>query len=210
MRADAPLAHHFDSLETQQTAARFGMWLFLTTEILLFAGLFVAYGLYRYFFPATFIEGSHHLHTAYGAVNTVVLITSSLTVAMAVHYARTDRPRLTAWMLLLSIAMGFAFLGIKAVEYGHHIHDGALPGPFFHLEGFQAPYGGLFFSLYFLATGLHAIHVVIGMSILAWAAWRAWKGSYSSAYYTPIELSGMYWHLVDLVWIYLFPLLYLA
>ncbi|WP_224247121.1 cytochrome c oxidase subunit 3 family protein [Hyalangium gracile] len=204
------LAHHFASLEVQNHAARLGMWLFLSTEILLFAGLFVCYGCYRYLFPDAFAAASRHLDLTLGTVNTVVLITSSLTAALAVHYAKEGKSKLVAWMFILTIAMACAFLVIKGFEYSHKFHEGALPGRHYRMEAVQLPGAPLYFSIYFLATGLHAFHVIVGMSVLVWLTIKALREqNFGPNNYTAVELGSMYWHLVDLVWIFLFPLLYL-
>jgi cytochrome c oxidase subunit III len=204
------LAEHFASLEVQNHAARLGMWLFLSTEILLFAGLFVCYGFYRYAFPEAFAACSRHLDLTFGTVNTIVLITSSLTAALAVHYAKEGKNSLVAIMFGLTIAMACAFLVIKGFEYSHKFAEGALPGPYYHFEEVQLPGAPLYFTIYFLATGLHAFHVIIGMSVLVWLMVRALREkNFGPNNYTAVELGSMYWHLVDLVWIFLFPLLYL-
>ena len=203
------LAHHFSSLARQNEAMRLGMWLFLATEILLFAGLFTGYAVYRFQFPEAFAECSRHLELMLGTVNTVVLITSSLTVALAIHYARSDRPRAAAICLVITLLFALAFLGIKAVEYAQHFHERSLPGKYYAYEEVKIAGAAMFFALYFLMTGLHGLHVIAGMSVLSWLLWRTLQGRYSSRYYTGLELGGLYWHLVDLVWIFLYPLLYL-
>ncbi len=203
------LAHHFSSLSRQNEAMQLGMWLFLATEILLFAGLFTGYSVYRFQFPEAFAACSRHLELSLGTVNTLVLITSSLTVALSIHYARSDRPRAAAVCLVLTLLFALTFLGIKFVEYSAHFHEKSLPGKYYAFEEVKIPGAAMFFSLYFLMTGLHGLHVVAGMSVLSWLLWRTLQGRYSSAYYTGLELGGLYWHLVDLVWIFLYPLLYL-
>jgi len=203
------LGHHFSSLARQNEAMRLGMWLFLATEILLFAGLFTGYAVYRFEFPEAFKEASRHLELTAGTVNTLVLITSSLTVALAIHYARSNRPKAAAVCLVLTLAFALAFLGIKAIEYTAHFHEKSLPGKYYAFEEVKIPGAAMFFSLYFLMTGLHGLHVVVGMSVLSWILWRTLQGRYSERYYTGLELGGLYWHLVDLVWIFLYPLLYL-
>jgi cytochrome c oxidase subunit 3 len=208
--AGAPhLAHHFSNLETQAHAARLGMWLFLATEVLLFGGLFVAYVVYRYMFGEAFVESSKLIETHFGAINTVILITSSLTVALAHHHVEHGASRKAGLLLAVSVLAGVAFLGIKAIEYSHHFGAGELPGRYYTYEGVQAHGAPMFWSLYFLMTGLHGIHVVIGMGVLAVLAFRCWRGDYQDGYSTPVELGGLYWHLVDLIWIFLFPLFYL-
>ena len=203
------IGHHFSSLQRQTDAMRLGMWLFLATEVLLFSGLFCGYSVYRLQFHEAFAEGSRHLQTGLGTVNTIVLITSSFTVAMAIHFARTDRPRAAAICLAITILFALGFLGIKAVEYTNHFRERALPGKYYAFEEVKAPGAAMFYTLYFLMTGLHAVHVVGGMSVLGYILWRTLQGRYSSAYYMGMELGGLYWHLVDLVWIFLYPLLYL-
>jgi cytochrome c oxidase subunit 3 len=206
-----PLAHHFGSPAVQTYAARFGMWLFLSTEVLLFAGLFLAYAIYRYMFPETWVLASHNLlDLKMGTINTIVLISSSLTVALAIHYVRAGKNKVAVGLLVFTLLCAVAFLVIKYFEYSHKFHEGMLPGQFYSYEGLQTPGAPMFFSVYFLATGLHALHVVIGMAVLIWVTVLTVKGRFSPVYYTPVELGGLYWHLVDLVWIFLFPLLYLV
>jgi cytochrome c oxidase subunit 3 len=207
--ADVHLAHHFSSLERQVDASRLGMWLFLCTEVLLFAGLFVAYSVYRFSFPAAFAAASRSSEIWAGTVNTLVLISSSLTVALAIHFVRTDRQRAAVVCLSITILFALAFLGIKAIEYTSHFHEGQLPGRFYTYEEVRLPGASMYWALYFLMTGLHGLHVLIGMTVLSVILFRTAHGYYSSHYYVGIELAGLYWHLVDLIWIFLFPLLYL-
>lgn len=205
-----PWATHFGSPAVQTYAARFGMWLFLATEVLLFAGLFLGYSVYRYLFPQTWALASRHLDLTMGTVNTIVLITSSLTVALAIHFVRSGKNRTALVMLLITLACACGFLVIKYFEYSHKFHEGTLPGRFYTYEGLQTEGAPMFYAIYFLSTGLHALHVVIGMTVLGWVTYWVAKGRFSPTYYTPVELGGLYWHLVDLVWIFLFPLLYLV
>ena len=203
------LAHHFETIEKQDHAVRLGMWLFLGTEVLLFAGLFLGYTVYRHFYHQTFHEASRTLDLTLGTLNTVVLITSSFTVAMGFHAIKQGKNKLCAALLAVTIIFALTFLVVKGFEYHHKFAEGALPGKFYHFSEVTGPGANLFFTVYFLATGLHAFHVIVGMSILAWLMVRVIKGRYSASYYVPVELGGLYWHLVDLVWIFLFPLLYL-
>ena len=288
----AHLQHHFDTPLQQFDSAKLGMWLFLATEILLFGGLFVAYAIYRANHPEIFSWAHHLLDTKLGAINTVVLLTSSLTMAWGVRAAQLGQRKLLILLLCLTLLGGFGFLGIKYVEYsskykhgllwgkayepdqhylaehfglpmqeGEHgdtagdAHDaaephaepGETPSSFapeatasgaseeeFKIDrstigdaasgpaGRAAPDSGdahevlpqpqnvhIFFSIYFLMTGLHGIHVILGMAIIAWLLRRAVRGDFSPSYFTPVDLGGLYWHLVDLIWIFLFPLLYL-
>jgi cytochrome c oxidase subunit 3 len=203
------LAHHFDDMATQNRAVRLGMWLFLGTEVLLFAGLFLGYTVYRWLYHPTFKAAASHLSVLMGGINTVVLISSSLTVALAYHAIKEGKSKKCAAFLAFTIACAGVFLVIKYFEYAHKIHEGLLPGRFYSYEGITTPGANLFFAVYFLATGLHAFHVIVGASILAWLLVRVRKGLYSPAHYVPVELGALYWHLVDLIWIFLFPLLYL-
>jgi cytochrome c oxidase subunit 3 len=203
------LAHHFESLEKQGHAARMGMWLFLATEILLFAVLFAAYGVYRYLYYDAFVAASKTVETWVGAVNTGVLVTSSLTVALGVDAAARGNGKRTGLLLLASVALAVVFLALKAYEYHHHFVTGQLPTRYYTYAEIQAPGVGIFWALYFLITGLHAIHVVIGMTILTVVAVMALRGRFAPEYHTPVELGGLYWHLVDLIWIFVFPLIYL-
>jgi cytochrome c oxidase subunit 3 len=204
------LQHHFDTLEQQLHASQLGMWVFLVTEVLFFGGLFMAYILYRIWYPRMFVAASHELSVPLGAFNTAVLIGSSLTMAFAVRSAQMgERPRTQVTWLLATIFLGSVFLGVKVIEYSEKITHHLVPGPNFH---FHEPFGHtaqLYFSLYFAMTGLHATHMIIGIGLMAVIAWQAGRGKFSPQWYTPVEISGLYWHFVDLVWIFLFPLLYL-
>jgi cytochrome c oxidase subunit III len=204
-----PLAHHFDDLDQQHEAAALGMWVFLVTEVLFFGGLFAGYGLYRFRYAEGFMEASRHLSVPLGAFNTVVLIGSSLTMAMGVHSAQLGRRKAITLYLCLTILLGMVFLGVKVVEYSDKFQEGHVPGQAFVHEGPLARQAELFFSFYFAMTGLHALHMVVGIGLLAFYARVAWRGRFSPEYYAPIENLGLYWHFVDIVWIFLFPLLYL-
>lgn len=205
------LAAHFASLDVQKHAARLGMWLFLATEILLFAGLFACYAAYRFLFPEAWAASSRSLDLFMGTVNTIVLITSSLTAAMAVHYAKEGKNKAVGMMFLLTLLMACAFLVIKYFEYSHKFHIGTLPGRYYFYEGIQLPGAPLYFTVYFASTALHAFHVIIGMCVLAVIMVRAFRSAeFGPNNYTMVELGSMYWHLVDLVWIFLFPMLYLV
>jgi len=207
--AEHAVAHQFDDAEQQHEASTLGMWLFLVTEILFFGGLFMLYVVYRTTYPDAFAEGSHHLDLRLGAFNTVILIGSSLTMALAVHAAQVGRQRVLVGFLGLTIVLGCVFLVIKGFEYAAKFEHGLVPGPGFLLAGPLAPQVELFFCLYFAMTALHAIHMVIGVGVLAVIAAMATRGAFGPAYITPVELMGLYWHFVDVVWIFLFPLLYL-
>jgi cytochrome c oxidase subunit III len=208
-RGQAHLAHHFDTIQQQEGAVRLGMWLFLGTEVLLFAGLFLGYTVYRYFFHEAFHECSRSLDIRLGTLNTIVLITSSLSVALGYYGIKQGKQKFCAGMLIFTILCAIGFLVIKAFEYHHKFHVGALPGKWYHFKEVTAPGANLYFTVYFLATGLHAFHVIVGASVLVWILLRLLKGEFGPQNYVVVELGGLYWHLVDLVWIFLFPLLYL-
>ena len=203
------LAHQFDSLGQQTEAATLGMWVFLVTEVLFFGGLFVTYAVYRSFYPAAFSAASHELDILLGGINTAVLITSSLTMALAVHAAQLGQRRLLMIFLVVTMVLGTVFLGIKAVEYYHKFAEHHVPGATFQFEREHQRHAQIFFSLYFIMTGLHAIHMIIGIGVLLVMWIWAWRGTITREYAGPIEISGLYWHFVDIVWIFLFPLLYL-
>lgn len=208
--ADYQAAHHFESADAQFEANKMGVWLFLVTEILLFGGLFCAFAVFRSWYFDSFVEAHHHLDKVLGTVNTVVLIFSSLTMALAIRAAQQSNKKLTHLLLVITLACAAAFLVIKGFEYHHKWADGLLPGKYFTGQGFEHPHAAVFFGIYFVMTGIHGIHILIGMGLILWVLLRNRKGEFSSKYYSPIEGVGLYWHLVDLVWIFLFPLLYLV
>ena len=212
-QGDSPsgrLQHQFESMDQQKEASSLGMWVFLVTEILFFGGLFLAYTIYRWQNARAFAHASLHMDIALGTVNTAVLICSSLTMAMAVHSAAAGRRKLLILFLVATMILGGAFLGIKAVEYTDHIRHHLFPGPGFHYAvPADARAAEMFFSLYFAMTGLHALHMVVGLGQLTTLLVLARRRRFSPGYYTPVEISGLYWHFVDIVWIFLFPLLYL-
>jgi cytochrome c oxidase subunit 3 len=204
-----PVAHHFDDAEQQREAGTLGMWIFLVTEIMFFGGMFTAYVVYRTLFPETFAHASHHLDVRLGTFNTAVLIASSLTMALSVHAAQVGRRGAILRWLALTALLGSTFLVVKSYEYAHKFAEGHVPGPAFSWSGPDAPQAQLFFGLYFAMTGVHALHMIIGLGILAWLLREARRGRFGPAYNTPVELTGLYWHFVDIVWIFLFPFLYL-
>ncbi len=203
------LAHHFSDVGQQRESAKLGVWLFLLTEILLFGGLFCAYAIYRSWNPDMFHNAHKVLSVGMGATNTVVLILSSVTMALAIRGMQLGKRKQTIVNLAITLALAGVFLVIKYFEYEHKIHLGQLPGKWYTFQGIEGSNPHVFFSIYFMMTGLHGIHVIGGMSVIAWLIYKTSKNSYSSEYYTPIEMTGLYWHLVDLIWIFLFPLLYL-
>lgn len=209
------LEHHFVSLEQQFDSAKLGMWVFLITEILLFSALFVAYAVYRQQHPEVFAAASGTLNQMWGTINTIVLLTSSLTVALSIHYIKQDKVKQCVYYLLATVALAAGFMVIKYIEYSTKFEHGVFPGAAFDPHGAQYEHladvaaAPQFFSLYFVMTGLHGLHVLVGMLVIGVLAFMTWRGRFSSAWYTPVELAGLYWHLVDIVWIFLFPLFYL-
>ncbi len=209
------LAHHFDSYAQQRESSTLGMWLFLVTEIMFFGGMFLAYTLYRREFPLAFQAGSHELDIKLGVFNTAVLIGSSLTMAMAVRSAQLSRRKAIVWFLIATMVLGGIFLGVKVIEYSEKFHHHHVPGPSFHFEG-EGRFEGvpennvqMFFSLYFAMTGTHALHMIIGIGIMLFMLRPAWRGRWNADNHNLVEGFGLYWHFVDIIWIFLFPLLYL-
>jgi cytochrome c oxidase subunit 3 len=205
-----PQASHFGSDEARSQAAHVGMWVFLATEVLLFAALFTAYAVYRVDYPETFRAAREHMKVGIGTANTYLLVTSSICVAFAVWAVRQERTGLATFLLLVAVVLGLGFLTLKGVEYAEHVREGALPGRWYALEEFPRPGASLYFTLYFLLTGVHALHVLVGVSVLAVLTVQTAWGKYSGRYHTPLELGGMYWHLVDIIWLFVWPLLYLV
>lgn len=201
------LAEQFDDLQQQEETATVGMWTFLGTEILFFGGLFLAYTVYRVTYPQAFAEGSHHGNLLLGSLNTAILLTSSLSMAFSVHAAQAGRRKSLLLFLSITLFFGLAFLALKGLEYSEHISEGLLPGAGFRPDlsrGVQ-----MFFVLYFLMTGLHALHMLIGCGVIGVLLRMAWKGKFTPEYSNPVEISGLYWHFVDIVWVFLYPLFYL-
>jgi cytochrome c oxidase subunit III len=208
---DAPpqLRHHFVDMEAQREASALGMWIFLVTEVLFFGGMFTAYVVYRSSYRRAFEGASNLLDIRLGAFNTAVLILSSLTMALAVWASSMGKRNWIILFLVLTILLGGTFLGVKVVEYAQKFAHQEVPGAHFVVPEGLPRQSELFFSLYFCMTGLHALHMIIGIGLLAWLIVRARHGAFSPTYNTPVDLVGLYWHFVDIVWIFLFPLLYL-
>jgi cytochrome c oxidase subunit III len=213
--APPELRHHFASLEAQKEASSLGMWIFLVTEVLFFGGMFTAYAIYRETYRHAFEGASNLLDLRLGAFNTIVLILSSLTMALAVWAGRQGRNNLIILFLALTMLLGATFLGVKVVEYKQKFEHHEVPGPHFVIpldEETHQPLprqSEMFFSLYFCMTGLHALHMIIGIGLLSWLILRARRDEFTVRYNTPVDMVGLYWHFVDIVWIFLFPLLYL-
>jgi cytochrome c oxidase subunit 3 len=201
------LQHHFHNMAQQLEASVLGMWVFLVTEVMFFGGLFMAYLLYRYMYPEAWLAGSHELNEVLGGVNTVVLICSSLTMALAVRAAQVGSRNGQIVNLILTIIFGTIFLVVKYFEYSAKFEHHLVPGASF--DPTRDPAQQLYFSLYFMMTGVHALHMVVGVVLMLIILRMAWKGQFGPGYFAPVEISGLYWHFVDIVWIFLFPLLYL-
>lgn len=208
--ADHLLAEQFDDLEQQREAAKLGMWVFLATEVLFFGALFLAYTVYRYLYPEAFAAASRHTEILLGGANTAVLLFSSTLMALAVRAAQLGQRRNLIWLLIGTALLGLFFLGIKAVEYHKDFDAHLVPGAGFAWQESNPAAAELFFWLYFAMTGLHAIHVTVGVVLLLVLAWLAGRRRFENGNYLPIEIVGLYWHFVDIVWVFLFPLLYLA
>ena len=205
---DAAVAHQFEDLPQQHEADTLGMWVFLVTEMLLFGGLFLAYAVYRSLYPEAWAEGSHHSDLLLGTINTGILLISSLTVAMAVHGSEEASWRTVSILLSVTALLGAAFLGIKFYEYYVHYQSGIVPGIRFHQTGPHAAQVALFFVFYFVMTGLHALHLIVGIGIMAVLAWLVRTRRMRK--HITIEMAGLYWHLIDIIWVFLYPLFYLV
>jgi cytochrome c oxidase subunit 3 len=224
------LQHHFENMEQQREAGTLGMWVFLVTEIMFFGGMFLAYTLYRSTYPEAFASASNHLDITLGAINTGVLILSSFTMAMSVYFTQVGKQRPQIFCLILTIILGLTFLGIKAVEYRSKYEDRLIPGQLIPGRSFgpEVAHEGevnehklhlignatvrqveLFYWIYFAMTGMHAVHMIIGAGLLLYLLIFSIKGRFGPEYHSPVEVIGLYWHFVDIVWIFLFPLLYL-
>jgi cytochrome c oxidase subunit 3 len=208
--ASEKLRHHFDTEEQQKESSTLGMWVFLLTEVMFFGGMFGGYTVYRSLYPQAFASTSRFMNVPLGAINTLVLITSSLTMALAVRSAQVNRKRALIMFLVLTLILGAVFLGIKGVEYYEKWEEHHVPGPSFHYE--EAQYGAqaqILFFLYFAMTGMHAMHMIVGVGLISTLIAMSARNKFSAAWYTPVDMIGLYWHFVDIVWIFLFPLLYL-
>lgn len=208
-KRESGVAHHFEDAQQQRVTAHFGMWLFLATEVLFFGAVFTAYTVYRVTYPQAFDEAARHTNVLLGSLNTAVLLTSSLTMALAVQAAKGGKQKTLFWLLLSTGLLGTVFLGVKAIEYYEDYQDRLVPAINFYLPISQPAQGELFFVLYFIMTLIHAFHLIIGIGIIAYMTIRTWHHGFSVRYHTPIEITGLYWHFVDIVWVFLFPMLYL-
>jgi cytochrome c oxidase subunit 3 len=278
------LQHQFEDMKQQEESVSIGMWMFLVQEIMFFGGLFTVYLVFRSKFPMAFAAGSNHLDALWGGLNTLVLIVSSLTMALTVYYAQKGNRNMQVILILLTMFFGAVFLGVKTIEYGDKFNNGLVPvtgwnkkvkadagehGPTAEKPCYEMGHGAaehayvnpkgdflwpdcslvkqavdeqaadskkntltqseligyfsngqidankfrdkvrIFYWIYFVMTGLHALHMIVGLGLMTWLLWKAWKNTFSHDYFAPVEMSGLYWHFVDIVWIFLFPLLYL-
>lgn len=204
------LHHHFADLDQQRETSTLGMWAFLITEIMFFGGLFTAYMVYRVAYPTAWNAGSQGMYFWYGTVNTVVLICSSLFIALGVHAAQMDKRKLLTLFLILALLLGVVFMVLKGFEYYGHWEEHKVPGTTFIYNGPDPRHVEMFYVLYFFMTGFHALHMLIGIVAVGIIAHMAWKGRFTPEYHNPVENVGLYWHFVDIVWIFLYPLLYLV
>lgn len=244
---DPNLAHHFEDMGQQRTSATLGMWAFLGTEVMFFGGLIGSYIVYRFTSPDVFGAASKYgLNVWLGTINTVILLTSSLFMAFAVHAGETGDRKAQVRYLLLTMALGTLFMVIKGFEYREEYHEHLIPGPHFSTEALHLPEepapptasaehahesaetlktasfltvtpvqfvrqrAQMFFVFYFFMTGLHLLHMVIGLGLVTWVLILARRGRFTPSYYTPLEMTGLYWHFIDIVWVFLYPLLYLV
>ena len=204
------LREQFRTPEQQRDTASIGMWVFLITELMLFGGLFVGFTVYRVSYPQAFDAGSADMNILLGSINTAVLICSSLTMALAIHGIQTGSEKLLALFLIATIILGAIFLGIKFTEYYLHYQDHKAPGVWFEAAGPYAQKMQLFFVYYFVMTGLHATHMIIGIGLLSAMIYRTMLGSFTARYHTPVVLAGLYWHFVDIVWVFLYAIFYIS
>jgi cytochrome c oxidase subunit III len=208
MKQNSIVAKQFEDAQQQSEAAHLGIWTFITTEVLFFGGLFLAYIVYRHFYFNEFVAASKHTEVLFGTINSIILLTSSLTMALAVHAAKENyRQQILRW-LTATLFLGVAFLAVKGLEYHDDIENKLVPGAHFTADLPQQ--SQIFFWLYWTMTGLHAIHVIVGLGVLSVMTLLARKGKFSAQYNTPLTLAGLYWHFVDIVWLFLFALLYVV
>jgi cytochrome c oxidase subunit 3 len=206
------VASHYKDAEHQYQSNKEGIWLFMVTEILMFGGLFVGYILFHHMYPEMFAEGAKYLDWKLGFLNTLILIGSSLTMALGIYFIQVGKPKYSTISLAVTVLCGLAFMVIKYFEYMHKFHLGIYPGTMLNLDMVKPEHAnlGLYFGFYFCMSGLHGLHVLIGMGLITWVMIKNMRGDFNPKYYTPVEGVGIFWHIVDLIWIFLFPLLYLV
>lgn len=207
------LAHHFKSMDQQTSAGKLGMWVFMAQELLFFSGLFCAYGYVRYMYPSMVQEAQKFMDWKLGGFNSIVLLVSSLTMSLCVRSARLNNRVSSIRYLLLTMLCGLIFLGVKAYEWGMHFHEGLYPGKFFNPipeTEITSSTAHVFFGLYYVMTGMHGLHIIVGLGLMVWLLIRSKRGEFNHENYVSLENTSLFWHLVDVVWIFLYPLLYLA
>jgi cytochrome c oxidase subunit 3 len=211
MNNAAHLEHHFATVDQQRETSIFGMWVFLLTEVMFFGGLFTSYAVYHHLYREAFEAAARHSDFWLGTANTFILLGSSFTMAMGVHAAKCGQSKRLTVLLRITLSLGIVFLIFKGVEYAHHGQEHLVPGPGFMFEPANLRSGAeLFYYLYFGMTGLHALHMLIGVGVLTVLSWFSRRGRYTPVYHNPIEVAGLYWHFVDIVWLFLYPLFYLV
>ena len=204
-------AHHWRNADDEFDAAKIGIWLFLSTEVLLFSGMFCAYAIFRLMYPESIAAGSGYLDWRWGGLNTVILLLSSFTMAMAIRNVQLDQQKWARINLLITLICAAAFLAIKLIfEYIPKWSVGKRPGALFNYPFATESHESVWWGIYYVSTGIHAVHVIGGMVMISWLLFRQSKRAYGPTHYTKMEGVGLYWHIVDLVWIFLFPLLYLV
>jgi cytochrome c oxidase subunit 3 len=207
------LAHHFKSMDQQTSAGKLGMWIFMGQELLFFSGLFCSYAYARYMYPEMILESQKYMDWRLGGINSIILLISSLTMSLCVRSARLNDRSTSIKYLLATMFCGLAFLGIKAFEWTAHFHEGLYPGRFYNPDEavqISSHTAHVFFGLYYTITGMHGLHIVVGVGLMIWLLIRSMRGEFNSENYVSLENVSLFWHLVDLVWIFLYPLLYLA
>jgi cytochrome c oxidase subunit 3 len=207
------LAHHFKNMAQQTAAGKLGMWVFMGQELLFFSGLFCAFGFVRYMYPNMVAEAQASMDWRLGGINSILLLVSSLTMSLCVRSARSNNKSGTVKFLIATMICGFVFLVIKGTEWGMHLHEGYFPGKYFNpVQGAEIhnPLAHIFFGLYYVMTGMHGLHIIVGLGLMTWMLIRTVRGEFSSENYVSLENTSLFWHLVDIVWIFLYPLLYLA
>lgn len=209
----AYLAHHFKSMDQQTASGKLGMWIFMGQELLFFSGLFCAYGYVRFMYPDMLLQTQKYMDWRLGGINSVILLVSSLTMSLCVRSARLNKRASSIKYLLITMLCGLMFLVIKGVEWGSHFQEGLFPGRFYNPDGevhITSQTAHIFFGMYYTITGMHGLHIVVGLGLMIWLLIRSLKGEFNSENYVSLENVSLFWHLVDLVWIFLYPLLYLA
>lgn len=207
------LAHHFKTMEQQTSSGKLGMWVFMAQELLFFSGLFCALGYVRLMYPDMIKQVHHTMDWRLGGINSVILLISSLTMSLCVRSTRLNQRATSIKYLLITMLCGVVFLGIKGYEWGTHFHEGLYPGKFFDPEPslhITSNVAHIFYGMYYVMTGIHGLHIIVGLGLMTWMLIRLLRAEFNFEHYVALENTSLFWHLVDIVWIFLFPLLYLA